>query len=144
MEPFIPNDKYDIAGLKNCWHYVYQNIDSIDLAYYGQLARKTYELFLCYNDDVIPKSIIDLTSVLGLFMYMKDYEAYSLPDVIKVVTTRLLNSLVKGYNFTYLGEDKKWVHDESIFGITYHTEIYYLNAMSFDISPILNKPDIKF
>ena len=47
--PFVPNYKYDILGLENCWKYVGKNLDSIEAGYFSELAIKTMELFLEYN-----------------------------------------------------------------------------------------------
>jgi len=145
MAPFVPNNKYDVSGLVQCWNYVRENISDIEPAYFSELALKTYELFLVYNEgDVIPKKLIYLTSSLSQFENMGNYEKYSTPDVIIEVTLMLLGRLINGFNFTYFTENKKWEFKDDIFGIMYHEDLYYLDAKTFDISPIKNKQKIGY
>jgi hypothetical protein len=140
MAPFVPNDKYDVSGLVQCWNYVRKNISDIETAYFSELAVKTYELFLVYNEeDVIPKELIYLTSSLSQFKNVNNYDKYSTPDIIVKVTLMLLDRLINGFNFTHFTENKKWEFKDNSFGIMYHEDLYYLDATTFDISPIKNK-----
>lgn len=144
MIPFVPNDKYDILGLKKCWLYVKENVLDIEILYFGELATKTYELFLNYNkDEVIPKELISLISALARLETVGEYEKYSTPDIIKEIAISLLHGLSEGFKLTKNAESAKMEFNDNVFGISYNNDWYQLNAKVFDITPIINKQSIK-
>lgn len=144
MIPFIPNDKFDILNLGKCWMYAKTNICDIENQYFGELASKTYELFLAYNkEESIPKELVLLISSLSEFANAGEYEEYSTPDVMKEIATSLLYGLSNGFKLTVDLKDRKMKFDSTLFGVSYNGKWYQLDASTFDISPILNKQSIK-
>ena len=130
MIPFVPNDKYDVAGLDACWKYARENISIVETTYFGELAAKTYDLFFEYaTKDEIPKTFVDLLCVLGQFETVGEFEEYSVADIIKAVVKVLLQKLTCGYHH---GERSEFI-------MVYCTDTYILDAKTFDITPIIKK-----
>ncbi len=144
MIPFIPNDKHDISALENCWKYVKKNMSNIDNLYFSELANKTYELFLNYNqEESIPKELVALICVLAQFEIVGEYEKYSASDIIKEIVVSLLSGLSNGFKLTKNTKNENAEFNDTVFGISYNDDWYQLDAKTFDITPILNKQHIK-
>ena len=128
INPFVPNDKYDVAGLKECWNYIRENISIVETTYFRKLAAKTYDLFFEYaTRDEIPKTFVDLLCVLGQFETVGEFEEYSAADIIKAVVKVLLQKLTCGYHH---GERSEFI-------MVYCTDTYILDAKTFDITPVI-------
>ena len=142
--PFIPNDKFDIAGLEKCWTYTKENLATVDCAFVSNLAAKTYALFVTYQEaNQIDKELIPLICILEHIKMAEQGELFSISEITKSLADYLLLGLYRGFMDTKNTETGKMEFNESVFGMHYNNEWYQLDAAIFDLTPVLNKQSIK-
>lgn len=131
---YIPNDKFDIAGLEGCWK-AFASSEVFNADYFSAAAAKTYELFIEYSrSDTIPKEMILLLTYMSAFVQKMQNSPDPAEAAAAAVTDELTRQLSDGFRSIYkLGD---W-SETGLFGIPYKDEYYAIDAKTFDLTPIL-------
>lgn len=144
MNPFVPNDKFDVSSLYACWDYVQQNPSEFDEAYFSELAAKTFQLFFHYcKNDNLPKEIIQLIPVMTLYQATGNHPAYSSEDICKTIAKELINQLANGFKKAKNPSTGRISSAGEWFTVGYQGEVYQIEAKTFDLTPIKNKDIVK-
>lgn len=139
----IPDDKFDIAALEECWKNAVN--DSFDEAWFCKLAAKTYELFCEYRtSDNIPKSLVSLISYMGAFAKFREGELYEPEDIAACIADELVWQLCNGFKLVKSTDNKNIEFSKDYISITYGIEAYQLDTNSFDIASVKEKDYIVY
>ena len=141
----IPNDKYNVLKLEECWKEITFS-DKFDEKFFCSLCHKTYELFIEFKNDDIPKQLIQLIAVMGTFVHMNKGEVFTVTDIASVVAKKLLASLENNFNYVIkIPETNQIIENNTDYiPIYYNEKFFQISTATFDFAPIVNKQYVTY